>query len=143
VRNAYVVVFFRRVSREEGNRSSLQNLIFFSANGMTDKAQISNNSNCNILPSEPFKRHYVCYFLFFYLNIQFLPRKTKFNFSYLDEDFFKQFTYFQKRTYMFILRGISTATMDSFFSADDGTVSAVQHGGNSQANVVRQRPCSK
>jgi hypothetical protein len=44
--------------------------------------------------------------------------------------------------YVFIMRGISTATGDSFFSADDEGVSAKQAGGNRvRRNVVRRKPC--
>jgi hypothetical protein len=43
---------------------------------------------------------------------------------------FKQFIYFQKCTYVFMMRGISTTTWVSFFSENDGGVSAIHAYGN-------------
>jgi hypothetical protein len=43
---------------------------------------------------------------------------------------FKQFIYFQKRTYVFIMHGISTGIRDSFVSAGYWGVCCVQADGN-------------
>jgi len=53
---------------------------------------------------------------------------------YCDGEPFKQFIYFQKYAYLFILRDISAATRDIFFSADEGGVSVVR----ADRNRVRQ-----
>jgi len=42
---------------------------------------------------------------------------------------FNKFIYFRKSTYVYIMCGVTTATQDLFFSADDGCVSAVRAGG--------------
>jgi hypothetical protein len=39
---------------------------------------------------------------------------------YSNDEFFKQFIYFQKHKYMFLMHSILTAMQDSFSSADDG-----------------------
>jgi hypothetical protein len=48
---------------------------------------------------------------------------------------FQIFIYFQKCT-MFVMSGILTITLHSFFSADDGGVSAIQADGNRDRQLI-------